>query len=167
MGENLPLWPARAAAMSGQTDALVLFLVAVTGFFTVVIFILIFTFAMKFRKEKHPIAADIHGSNVLEVTWSIIAFGKQWMWKFQHTEGQREINQLHVPLGRDVMLTMISQDVIHDVFIPAFRVKQDVLPGRYTTLWFRPIKPGTYHLFCSQYCGTMHSGMIGEVVVME
>jgi cytochrome c oxidase subunit 2 len=171
--------------------------VAVTGFFTVVIFILIFTFAMKFRKEKHPVAADILGSNVLEITWSIIPFGifmlmfvwgavvylqerrppanameifavgKQWMWKFQHQEGQREIDQLHVPLGRDVVLTMISQDVIHDVFIPAFRVKQDVLPGRYTTLWFRAIKPGRYHLFCSQYCGTAHSGMIGEVVVME
>jgi cytochrome c oxidase subunit 2 len=97
----------------------------------------------------------------------IFVVGKQWMWKFQHQEGQREINQLHVPLGRDVMLTMISQDVIHDVFIPAFRVKRDVLPGRYTTLWFRAIKPGRYHLFCSQYCGTMHSGMIGEVVVME
>jgi cytochrome c oxidase subunit 2 len=183
--------------MAAQTDALVLFLVAVTGFFTIVIFILIFSFAMKYRKEKHPVAADILGSNVLEVTWSIIPFGifmmmfvwgaivymqevrppanameifvvgKQWMWKFQHQEGQREINQLHVPLGRDVMLTMISQDVIHDVFIPAFRVKRDVLPGRYTTLWFRAIKPGRYHLFCSQYCGTMHSGMIGEVVVME
>lgn len=183
--------------MAAQTDALVLFLLAVTGFFTLVIFILIFSFAMKYRKEKHPVAADILGSNVLEVTWSIIPFGifmmmfvwgaivymqevrppanameifvvgKQWMWKFQHQEGQREINQLHVPLGRDVMLTMISQDVIHDVFIPAFRVKRDVLPGRYTTLWFRAIKPGRYHLFCSQYCGTMHSGMIGEVVVME
>jgi cytochrome c oxidase subunit 2 len=197
MGESLPLWPARASSMAAQTDALVLFLVAVTGFFTIVIFILVFSFAMKYRKEKHPVAADILGSNVLEVTWSIIPFGifmmmfvwgaivymqevrppanameifvvgKQWMWKFQHQEGQREINQLHVPLGRDVMLTMISQDVIHDVFIPAFRVKRDVLPGRYTTLWFRAIKPGRYHLFCSQYCGTMHSGMIGEVVVME
>ncbi len=197
MGENLPLWPARASSIAGQTDAFMLFMIAVTGFFTVVIFILIFTFAMKFRKEKHPIAADIIGSNVLEITWSIIPFGifmlmfvwgavvylqerrppanameifavgKQWMWKFQHQEGQREIDQLHVPLGRDVMLTMISQDVIHDVFIPAFRVKQDVLPGRYTTLWFRAIKPGRYHLFCSQYCGTAHSGMIGEVVVME
>jgi cytochrome c oxidase subunit 2 len=197
MGENLPLWPARASSMAAQTDALVLFLVAVTGFFTIVIFILIFSFAMKFRKEKHPVAADILGSNVLEVTWSIIPFGifmmmfvwgaviymqerrppvnaleifavgKQWMWKFQHSEGQREIDQLHVPLGRDVKLTMISQDVIHDVFIPAFRVKQDVLPGRYTTLWFKAIKPGRYHLFCSQYCGTAHSGMIGEVVVME
>ena len=197
MGENLPLWPARASSMAAQTDALVLFLVAVTGFFTIVIFILIFAFAMKFRRDKHPIAADILGSNVLEVTWSIIPFGifmlmfvwgaiiymqerrppadsmeifavgKQWMWKFQHAEGQREIDQLHVPLGRDVMLTMISQDVIHDIFIPAFRVKQDVLPGRYTTLWFRAIKPGRYHLFCSQYCGTAHSGMIGEVVVME
>jgi cytochrome c oxidase subunit 2 len=89
------------------------------------------------------------------------------MWKLQHQEGQREINELHVPVGRDVRLIMTSQDVIHSFYVPAFRIKQDVLPGRYTTAWFRATKPGVYHLFCSQYCGTMHSGMIGQVVVME
>jgi cytochrome c oxidase subunit 2 len=89
------------------------------------------------------------------------------MWKLQHMEGPREINQLHVPVGRDIELIMTSQDVIHSFYVPAFRVKQDVIPGRYTTLWFNATKPGTYHLFCAQYCGTMHSGMIGEVVVME
>ena len=89
------------------------------------------------------------------------------MWKFQHPEGQREIDQLHVPLGRAVRLTMISQDAIHSLFVPEFRVKQDVLPGRYTTTWFQTTMPGRYHLFCTQYCGTMHAGMIGEVVVME
>ena len=92
---------------------------------------------------------------------------KQWMWKLQHLEGQREINELHVPVGRDIKLIMTSQDVIHSFYVPAFRLKQDVIPGRYTTMWFRATKPGTYHLFCSQYCGTQHSGMIGEVVVME
>jgi len=93
--------------------------------------------------------------------------GKQWMWKFQHAEGQREIDELHVPLGRPVRLTMTSEDVIHSFFVPAFRVKQDVLPGRYTTTWFNATRQGTYHLFCAEYCGTQHSGMIGQVVVME
>ncbi len=95
------------------------------------------------------------------------AIGKQWMWKVQHPGGQREINQLHVPVGQPVRLTMASEDVIHSFFIPAFRVKQDVLPGRFTTLWFEATKAGTYHLFCAEYCGTQHSGMIGQVVVME
>ena len=93
--------------------------------------------------------------------------GRQWMWELQHPEGRREINELHVPLGRPVRLTMTSQDVIHSFFIPAFRIKQDVVPGRYTSLWFQPTKPGRYHLFCAEYCGTKHSGMIGWVVVME
>jgi cytochrome c oxidase subunit II len=93
--------------------------------------------------------------------------GKQWMWKIQHSEGNREINELHVPLGKMVKLTMASQDVIHSFFIPDFRVKQDVVPGRYVTEWFRPTKLGTYHLFCAEYCGTSHSGMIGSVIVMR
>ena len=93
--------------------------------------------------------------------------GKQWMWKLQHAEGKKEIDELHVPLDRAVCLTMTSQDVIHSFFIPAFRVKQDVVPGKYTTEWFRPTKLGEYHLFCAEYCGTSHSHMIGRVVVME
>jgi cytochrome c oxidase subunit 2 len=92
---------------------------------------------------------------------------KQWMWKIQHPTGQREINALHIPVNRNIVLTMISEDVIHDFYVPAFRVKQDVLPGRYTNLWFRAEKPGRYHLFCAEYCGTKHSEMIGEVIVME
>jgi cytochrome c oxidase subunit 2 len=82
-------------------------------------------------------------------------------------EGQREINELHVPVGQNVKLIMTSQDVIHSFFVPAFRIKQDVLPGRYTTLWFKATVPGRYHLFCAEYCGTMHSGMGGDIVVME
>jgi cytochrome c oxidase subunit 2 len=93
--------------------------------------------------------------------------GKQWMWKFQHPEGQREIATLHVPAGRPVKLVMISEDVIHSFFVPAFRLHMDVLPQRYTSAWFQATKPGTYHLFCSQYCGTNHSGMTGKVVVLE
>jgi cytochrome c oxidase subunit II len=97
----------------------------------------------------------------------ISVVGRQWMWKAQHPTGQSEINELHVPVGQAVKLTMTSEDVIHDVFLPAFRVKQDVLPGRYTTLWFQATKAGEYPLFCSQYCGTQHSGMVGRVVVLE
>jgi len=97
----------------------------------------------------------------------IFVVGKQWMWKLQHMEGRREINELHVPTGRPVKLTMTSEDVIHSFYVPAFRVKQDVLPGRYTTLWFEATKPGSYHLFCTEYCGTEHSRMIGHVVAME
>jgi cytochrome c oxidase subunit 2 len=93
--------------------------------------------------------------------------GKQWMWKLQHAEGAREINELHIPRGTPVKLNMISQDVIHDFFVPAFRMKQDVIPGRYTSEWFTPIKTGRYHIFCAQYCGTTHAAMIGWVYVME
>jgi cytochrome c oxidase subunit II len=102
-------------------------------------------------------------SNALQV--QVVA--KQWMWKLQHAEGKKEINELHVPLDQDVSLTMTSQDVIHSFFVPAFRVKQDVVPGKYTTEWFHPTRLGEYHLFCAEYCGTNHSRMIGRIVVME
>lgn len=91
---------------------------------------------------------------------------KQWMWKIEHPEGNREINQLHVPVGRLVQVTLASQDVIHSFYLPEFRIKQDVIPGRYTTLWFKADKIGRYHLFCSEYCGTHHSDMRGTVFVM-
>ena len=97
----------------------------------------------------------------------IYIVGKQWMWKAQHMGGQKEINELHVPAGRAVKLTMGSEDVLHSFYIPAFRVKADVIPGRYNVLWFTPTKPGRYHLFCAEYCGTRHSGMIGWIEVME
>src|SRR3989440_5437975 len=149
------------------------------------------------RRSPDQVGAQIHGGMVLEIGWTVIPFlitmvifvwgasvyyamarppdetlnvyvvGKQWMWKFQHLDGQREINELHVPVGRAVKLITTSEDVIHDVFVPAFRVKADVIPGRYTSIWFQPTRPGRYHLFCAAYCGTRHSGMIGEVVVME
>jgi cytochrome c oxidase subunit 2 len=197
MWQNLPLFPERASSMAGHVDALFLFLVSITIFFTLLVAALIVVFAIRYRKDRQPNAEQIHGSMALEITWTVIplaitmvifvwgaaiyfmesrppkdameiyAVGKQWMWKFQHVEGPREINTLHVPLNRDVRLIMTSQDVIHDVFVPAFRVKADVLPGRYTSIWFRATKPGRYHLFCAEYCGTQHSGMIGEVVVMD
>jgi len=97
----------------------------------------------------------------------IFVIGKQWMWHMQHPNGIRENNQLHIPAGRPVKLTMISQDVIHSFYIPAFRIKRDVLPGTYSTVWFTPTKPGKYHLFCAEYCGTQHSRMVGTVYVLE
>jgi cytochrome c oxidase subunit 2 len=97
----------------------------------------------------------------------IFVTGRQWMWKVQHPEGMREINELHVPLGRPVKLTMTSEDVIHDFFVPAFRIKKDVLPGRYTSLWFTATETGKFHLFCAQYCGAFHAGMGGWVIVMQ
>ena len=149
------------------------------------------------EKEKFATGVEIHGSIALETLWSIIPFvismtvflggaivyynqyrtpkdameiyvvGKQWMWKLQHQTGQREINELHVPVGRKVKLTMTTEDVLHDLFIPAFRTKIDVIPGRYTSIWFEATKPGKYHLFCAEYCGLNHSGMGGFVYVME
>jgi cytochrome c oxidase subunit II len=109
------------------------------------------------------------------VTWAnppddameIYVVGRQWMWHVQHTGGQREINQLHVPIGRPVKITLTSQDVIHSFFIPAFRLHRDAIPGRYTNAWFQATRTGRYRLYCSEYCGTNHSNMIGEVIVMD
>jgi cytochrome c oxidase subunit 2 len=97
----------------------------------------------------------------------IHVIGKQWMWQLQHPQGRREINELHVPLGRPVKLVLASEDVIHDFYLPAFRIKQDVIPGRFTAEWFSATQLGEYHLFCAEYCGTNHSRMRGRVVVME
>jgi len=111
------------------------------------------------------IFATIHTPPADAVQVNVV--GKQWMWKIQHMEGRREINTLHVPVGRPIKLLLTSEDVIHSFFVPAFRVKQDAVPGRYTSLWFQATTPGRYHLFCAEYCGTLHSKMIGEIVVME
>ena len=99
--------------------------------------------------------------------WSFHVYGKQWMWKVEHPEGKREINEFHVPVNQAVKLTMTSEDVIHNFSVPAFRLKMDVLPGRYSTAWFRATKTGTYHIFCDQYCGVDHSKMVGKIHVME
>jgi cytochrome c oxidase subunit II len=149
------------------------------------------------RKRPNEMGVPIHGNMRLEATWIVIPFllamtmfgwgavvyveyrhppkdtldiyvvAKQWMWKAQQPTGLREINELHVPVGRDVKLILASEDVIHDFFVPAFRVKMDVVPGRYNTMWFRPTKVGRYQFFCSQYCGTNHAVMGGWVTVME
>jgi cytochrome c oxidase subunit 2 len=161
-----------------------------------IVILLVTSFSILYSKERHPVAVQVEGSTLLEATWTIIPLGlflvmfvwgaliyfrvftppanamniyvvgKQWMWKAEHPGGQHEINSLHVPTGRAVQLTLISQDVFHSFSIPAFRVKREAIPGRYTTVWFEPTVPGTYHLFCTQYCGTNHSQMIGDIVVM-
>lgn len=195
----VPIFPEQASTFAWQVDYLYFYLILVSVVFSIPIVLAIFFFAVRYRqKEKYANGAEIHGSVVLETTWSIIPFlvsmtiflggaivyynqyripddpamnvyvvGKQWMWKFQHETGQREINELHVPVGKRVKLTMTTEDVIHDVFVPAFRTKSDVVPGRYTYLWFEATKPGKYHLFCAEYCGLNHSGMGGYIYVME
>jgi cytochrome c oxidase subunit II len=197
MFNNFPLWPQQASTMAHRVDALYIFLLVVTGMMALLVCVLVVFFAARFRHRPGVRAEQIEGSNALEITWSVIPFiifmaiftwgavvyfkertppgdatevyvvAKQWMWKVEHAEGQREINELHVPVGRDVKLIMTSQDVIHSFYIPAFRIKQDVLPGRYTVEWFHATKPGVYHLFCAEYCGTLHSGMVGSIVVQE
>ena len=149
------------------------------------------------RRSESELPRGVEGSLTLEIAWSVIPLlialsfffwgasiffainrppndalevsvvGKQWMWKFQHADGQREINELHVPVGRPVRLTMASEDTIHSFYVPAFRVKRDVLPGRISTMWFEATRTGRFHLFCAEYCGTKHSGMIGWVEVMD
>ena len=192
------LIPPQASTMASRVDNLMLYMLVVTVFFTILIAVLLVVFAIKYRKRSdHDKTPAIHGSNLLEVTWTVIPLilvtvmffwgahvyfdqmyppanamevfvtGKQWMWKFQHPSGKREINDLHVPAGRPVKLIMATEDVIHDLFIPAFRVKMDVMPGKYNTTWFHATKPGEYHLFCNQYCGKDHARMVGKVIVME
>jgi cytochrome c oxidase subunit 2 len=149
------------------------------------------------RRSEEEVPKPIHGALLLEIAWTvvplglamtmffwgaslyfrlqtpppeaeeIVGVGKQWMWKFQHPDGRREINELHVPVGRPVKITLSSEDVIHSFFVPAFRVKQDALPGRFTTVWFEAARPGRYHLFCAEFCGTEHSRMTGWIVAME
>ncbi len=198
MFSGFPLFPEQASTLAWGVDGLYFFLVAITAFFFVAITATLLVFSVKYRRrspDEWP--AEIHGSLMLELAWSIVPLmicvvifawgaivffsmnrppdnaieisvvGKRWMWKLQHMTGQREINELHVPVGRPVKLTLTSEDVIHSFFVPAFRVKKDAVPGRYNVMWFQATKAGRYHLFCAEYCGTQHSRMIGEIVAME
>jgi cytochrome c oxidase subunit 2 len=198
MSPSFPLLPERASAIAGEVDALFFFIVAVTIVFTVGISLALVFFAVRYRRRSDADRpAEIHGSLLLEITWTAIPLlivvvmfvwgarvffhmnrppddamtvsvvGKRWMWKLQHPTGQREINELHVPKGRAVKLVITSEDTIHSFFVPAFRIKKDAVPGRYNVAWFRATKAGRYHLFCAEYCGTEHSKMIGRVVVLE
>jgi cytochrome c oxidase subunit 2 len=190
------LFPAEASTIAPYMDALYFFLLLITVIGMTLVGALVLFFSLRYRRSRNPVATQIEGSTLLEATWTIIPLalflvcfvwgallyfriynppanamniyivGKQWMWKAEHPGGQHEINSLHVPTGRPVQLTMISQDVFHSFSVPEFRVKREVIPGRYTTVWFNATDPGTYHLFCTQYCGTQHSQMVGDVVVM-
>jgi cytochrome c oxidase subunit 2 len=191
------LFPREASTIAPYTDALYFFLLLITVVGLILVGVLIIGFSIRYRAAKHPVAVQVEGSTLLEATWTIIPLalflvcfvwgallyfriytpptnamnvyvvGKQWMWKAEHPGGQHEINALHVPTGRPVQLTMISQDVFHSFSVPDFRVKREVIPGRYSTVWFEATEPGTYHIFCTQYCGTQHSGMIGEVTALS
>jgi cytochrome c oxidase subunit 2 len=197
MNTNFELFPPHASAMSWNVDWMLAYMTLISIFFTVLIFVLIVYFSIKYRARPGHRAIEVHAPMSLEIAWSVIplgmclvmfwwgtklfitasrppagameiyVIGKQWMWKIQHPEGKREINELHVPVGRPVKLVMTSQDVIHDFGLPAFRIKRDVVPGQYSEEWFTADTVGEYHLFCDQYCGAQHAEMIGTVVVME
>lgn len=194
--QRFPLFPPEASQLAPESDALFFFLVLISLVGLTVVVLLVVGFGILYNKQRHPKAVQIEGSTVLETTWTIIPLGlflitfvwgaliyfrmytppanatniyvvgKQWMWKVEHSGGQHEIDALHIPTGVPIQLTLISQDVFHSFSIPAFRVKREVIPGRYTTVWFEATEVGTYHLFCTQYCGTNHSQMIGWVYVM-
>jgi cytochrome c oxidase subunit 2 len=198
MDKSFRLLPEKASTLAGQVDFLFYLLVGLSIFFALLVFFLIYVFAVRYRRRsEEETPKQIPGLLKLEVIWSVIPLGlamvvfvwgaklyfnaytppadaleiyvvgKQWMWQIQHPTGQREINTLHIPTGRPIKLTMATEDVIHSFYIPAFRIKKDVVPGRYATMWFEATKPGNYHLFCAEYCGTKHSEMGGSVVVME
>jgi cytochrome c oxidase subunit 2 len=197
MFENFHLFPESASVAGGQVDRLYLALVGISAFFTLLIVAAILWCALRYRRSRNGRPEQIQGSIALELTWSLVPLaialvvfgwgaklyfdvytpppeglevyvtGKQWMWKLQHPTGQREINTLHVPAHRPIVLTLTSEDVIHSFYVPAMRFKRDAVPGTYTRVWFEADRPGTYHLFCAEYCGTKHSEMIGQVVVMD
>jgi len=193
---NFAIFPPEASTIAPYADALYFFLILISVVGLAAVAALVVTFSIRYRQERNPVATQIEGSTLLEATWTIIPLilfmicfvwgallyfriysppanamniyvvGKQWMWKAEHPGGQHEINALHVPIGRPIQLTLISQDVFHSFSVPAFRVKREVIPGRYNTVWFEATTPGKYHLFCTQYCGTLHSQMIGWVYAM-
>ncbi len=199
MDEGFRLFPDQASSIAPRVDAVYAFLIGVSAFFTIAIFLAIVYLAIYYRRSAIRDRRQTHraGMWMLEAAWIAIPFmltmvmftwgaaiyvdmrtmpedaieiqvmGKQWMWKIQHPQGRSEINELHVPVGQPVRLRMISEDVIHSFFIPDFRVKMDVLPDRYTSLWFEATQPGEYYLFCAEYCGTDHADMSGRVVVMQ
>ncbi|MEO6965547.1 MAG: cytochrome c oxidase subunit II [Acidobacteriaceae bacterium] len=194
--KHFPLFPPEASSIAPYSDALFFALIGMTIAGLLLVLGLVVTFSIRYHKSRHPEAVQIEGSTLLETIWTltplgiflvffvwgallyfriynappnsmnIYVVGKQWMWKVEHPGGQHEIDALHIPIGVPIEVTMISQDVFHSFSIPDFRVKREVIPGRYSTVYFTATKLGKYHLFCSQYCGTDHSAMIGWVYVM-
>jgi cytochrome c oxidase subunit 2 len=196
LGASFALLQQGASGTAGRTDLLFTGMLLLCGAIALAITVAIVYFCLRFRHGRATERGHVHRSFKLELAWTLIPLGlfialftwaghdfvalyrvppdalpvyvvaRQWMWKLQHRNGRREINELHVPLGQPVRLLMTSQVAIHSFFVPAFRLKQDVLPGRYTGLSFTPTRLGTFHLFCAEYCGSDHSQMIGRVVVM-
>jgi cytochrome c oxidase subunit 2 len=194
---DFSLFPDQASTVAARVDHIYYYIIGVTVAISAAVAVLVIYFAIKYRRRGEEIPKPILGSMTLETLWSVVpllialsmfvwsarvyfdivtppadalevyAVGRQWMWKLQHPDGQREINELHVPVGRPVKLILTSEDVIHSFFIPDFRTKQDAVPGRYTFNWFQATKAGRYRLYCAEYCGTDHSKMIGWVVVQE
>jgi cytochrome c oxidase subunit II len=197
MNTEFQIFPDAASTAAGQVDALYLFMVVLSVVLSVFVAGLVIYLAIRYRRANNVNRDYVDHGNTIEYIAMAISFpilmgiflwgakvcfflfrapeqampitvvAKQWMWKFQHADGRREIDTLHIPTGQPVKLTMVSQDVIHSFFVPAFRTKQDVLPGRYTSVWFEATEPGEYRLYCAEYCGTNHSRMIGKVIVQS
>ncbi len=196
MNSEFELFPDAASTTAPPVDRLYLFMVGLSAAMTLLVLILVVYLAVKYRRNNRVNRTQLPTGIKTELTCIFLAIPilmfifvwgakvayflvrppagampvtvvpKQWMWKFQHASGRREIDTLHVPINQPVKLTMVSQDVIHSFYVPAFRVKQDVLPGRYTSTWFEATKPGEYRLYCAEYCGTNHSRMVGKVIAM-
>lgn len=195
---NFPLRPEAASTFAGQHDLLFGIITVLSIIFSVPLFIIAITFAVRYRAgNKVNRSGAVHEHLKLELTWTIIplllalavfgmsakifvdmrtppkdsmeifVIGKQWMWHIQHPNGVRENNELHVPIGVPVKLTMISQDVIHAFYVPEFRTQYMVMPDKYTQMWFKATKEGEFRILCNQYCGTQHSEMVGKVIVMS
>jgi cytochrome c oxidase subunit 2 len=197
MNDSFELFPKAGSTTAPLVDTMYLFMVGMSLVITIAVAGLLLYFCIKYRRSAKVDRTQGPTSIRNELIWmasalpvlififiwgTIVAFAvvrppegalpitvvaKQWMWKFQHQDGRREIDELHVPVNQPVVLTMISQDVIHSFFVPGFRVKQDVLPGRYTNLWFEADTPGEYRLYCAEYCGTDHSRMVGRIIVQS
>jgi len=198
LATGIPLFPKANSTHATHVDLLYGYLNLVSVFFTVLIFAAVIYFSIRYRRRSNDDRpAEIHGSNLLEIAWSVIPFlmtlvmfwygtklhfnqayapenamellvtGKQWMWKVQHPNGKREINDLTVPVGVPIKLTITSEDVIHSYYIPVFRLKRDAVPGKYTGMWFEAEREGTHRIFCAEYCGTEHSVMVGKIHVVS
>lgn len=193
---HFAIFPPEASTIAPYADALYFALIGMTITGLLLVGTMITIFSIRYRKERHPEAVQMEGSTLLEATWTltplaiflvffvwgallyfriynapansmnVYVVGKQWMWKVEHPGGQHEIDAIHIPVGVPVQVTLISQDVFHSFSVPAFRVKREAIPGRYTTVYFEARTPGKYHLFCTQYCGTEHSTMVGWVYAM-
>ena len=189
--------PVVGTAIAGQWDALYIFLVWLSIFFFVLVVGAMIYFAIKYRHTQVKRTRYITGNHLLEAIWiavptilllvifgwgyvvyrdmtqapldayEIRVIGKQWLWTFQYDNGTTTVNELYVPINKPVKLIMTSQDVLHDFFIPNFRVKQDVVPGMYTSVWFEARVPGKHQVFCAEYCGTSHSGMLAQVIALD